>query len=198
MLTDQRCSDAFQAILEPTNAATIWSRSVSPALTSWLDGLDPEDLPQGRAVIHRDEINETVTSFCEHLAPASGRPVQALIDDAAHLAEQFAEVMDAEYLRLKFNAVSSNSCKKFHKDWIKARLVCTYRGTGTQYGISVNGQDPVDISTLATGAPIILRGTLWPEQPDTGFVHRSPPIQGTGETRLLFVVDLIDDPSTEF
>ena len=197
MLTDHNCSLAFKGILEPSNAATIWSRSLSPELTSWLDNLDPDDLPQGRAVIHRREINDTLQSFCEHLAVGSASQVQALIDDAAQLAEQFAKVMGADHLRLKFNAVSSNSCKKFHKDWIKARLVCTYRGTGTQYGVSADGDDPIDISTLPTGMPIILRGTLWPEQPETGFVHRSPPIEGTGETRLLFVVDLIDDPNTE-
>ena len=95
--------------------------------------------------------------------------VQALIQDAQLLAEQFADTMGAEYLRLKFNAVSSNSCKKFHKDWIKARLVCTYRGTGTQYGVGSNGNDPTDVSTLAAGVPILLRGKLWPEQPETGF-----------------------------
>ncbi|MCZ4269037.1 DUF1826 domain-containing protein, partial [Rhodobacteraceae bacterium G21628-S1] len=47
------------------------------------------------------------------------------------------------------------------------------------------------------GAPIILRGTRWPETPVSGVLHRSPPIAGTGETRLLLVLDPIDDPAEE-
>ena len=43
-------------------------------------------------------------------------------------------------------------------------------------------------------APILLRGTLWQERPRTGLLHRSPPIEGTGETRLVLVLDPIDDP----
>lgn len=197
MMYNQNCADAFNAILDPKSAAAQWSRTLSPDLAAWLDGLMPEELPQGRAIVHRSEIKETLEEFCDHLGSTAHPQVQALIQDAQLLAEQFAVTMGAEYLRLKFNAVSSNSCKKFHKDWIKARLVCTYRGTGTQYGVGSNGNDPTDVSTLAAGVPILLRGKLWPEQPETGFLHRSPPIEGTGETRLLFVVDLIDDPSVE-
>ncbi|NBZ89164.1 DUF1826 domain-containing protein [Stagnihabitans tardus] len=33
------------------------------------------------------------------------------------------------------------------------------------------------------------RGTLWPGE-DCGLLHRSPPIAGTGETRLLLVIEL--------
>jgi len=39
-----------------------------------------------------------------------------------------------------------------------------------------------------------MRGTLWPAKPATGLLHRSPPIEGSGETRLLLVLDPIYDP----
>ena len=32
-----------------------------------------------------------------------------------------------------------------------ARLICTYRGPGTQYGIAVNGAQPESIATVPTG-----------------------------------------------
>jgi hypothetical protein len=76
-------------------------------------------------------------------------------------------------------------------DAVTARLVCTYRGTGTQYGVAENGRDPEQIFTMQTGMPILLRGTLWPVQPATGLVRLSPPIEGTGETRLVLVLDPI-------
>jgi hypothetical protein len=69
-----------------------------------------------------------------------------------------------------------------------------YRGTGTQYGISTDGAEPRRIFTVPTGAPILLRGTRWPEHPRSGLLHRSPPIEGTGETRAVLVLDPVDDP----
>ena len=84
--------------------------------------------------------------------------------------------------------------RKFHMDAVVARLVCTYRGSGTQYGTSVAGGDPEVIARVATGSPIVMRGSLWPETPKSGLLHRSPPIEGSGETRLLFVLDPVSDP----
>lgn len=109
------------------------------------------------------------------------------------LAQHLASLMKAPYLRLRLQAVTTNACRKFHLDAITGRLVCTYRGTGTQYGTSVNGEDPEQIFTTPTGTPILLRGSLWPTKPETGLLHRSPLIEGTGETRLVLVLDPIFD-----
>ncbi|MEL7183288.1 MAG: DUF1826 domain-containing protein, partial [Pseudomonadota bacterium] len=83
--------------------------------------------------------------------------------------------------------------RKFHIDALTSRLVCTYRGTGTQYGTSLDGDDPRRVFTVQTGAPILLRGTLWPGHPSSGLLHRSPPIEGTGESRLVMVLDPVFD-----
>ena len=116
-----------------------------------------------------------------------------LIDDVAVLAQLFADVMRSPYLRVRLDVITTNACRKFHIDALTARLVCTYRGTGTQFGFSENGADPTDIETVPTGSPIVLRGTRWPETPSSGLRHRSPPIEGTGETRLVLVLDPITE-----
>jgi hypothetical protein len=90
--------------------------------------------------------------------------------------------------------VTTNACRKFHVDAMAARLICTYRGTGTQYGQSRNGDDPKRVFTVPTGSAVLLRGSLWPSNRDCGLVHRSPPIEGTGETRLVLVLDPVDIP----
>ena len=140
-----------------------------------------------------EQVNQLSPPFVEilQLRQAAGRP--QLVDDIAALAEVFADLMDAPYLRLRLAAITSNACRKFHIDEITGRLVCTYRGIGTQYGISTNGLDPSRVFTVPTGAPILLRGTLWPELPASGLLHRSPPIEGTGETRLVLVLDALTD-----
>ena len=120
-----------------------------------------------------------------------------LQNDIVALAEIFADLMEAPFLRVRLQAVATNACRKFHVDALTARLVCTYRGTGTQYGTSVRDQDPGRVFTVQTGAPILLRGTQWSETPPSGLRHRSPPIEESGETRLLLVLDPITDPETE-
>ena len=120
-----------------------------------------------------------------------------LLDDITSLANIFSDLMQAKFLRLRLDVVTTNACRKFHIDAITSRLVCTYRGTGTQYGVSSDGNDPKRVFTVQTGAPILLRGTLWPEQPPSGLLHRSPPIEGTGETRLVLVLDPVHEPRDE-
>jgi hypothetical protein len=105
--------------------------------------------------------------------------------------------MEAKYLRLRLDVVTTNACRKFHIDAVTARLVCTYRGPGTQYGISNDGAEPRHILTAPTGAPILLRGTRWPERPCSVLLHRSPPIEGTGKTRAVLVLDPVDNPEDE-
>lgn len=55
------------------------------------------------------------------------------------------------------------------------------------------GKTPNNIVTVPTGAPVLLRGSLWPPKTETGLLHRSLPIEETGETRLVLVLDPIFD-----
>ncbi len=135
------------------------------------------------------------------LCKTSGLPEtkdrDVLVNDIAMLANLFADLTKARYLRLTLEVVTTNACRKFHIDAVTARLICTYRGTGTQYGISTDGNDPARIFTVPTGMPMILRGTLWPSDPPSGLLHRSPPIEGTDQTRLVLVLDPVTDPEDE-
>ena len=61
------------------------------------------------------------------------------------------------------------------------------------YGV----RDTSNIFDVPTSSPIVMRGTLWPTKESSGFLHRSPPIEGSGKTRLLLVLDPISDPKIE-
>jgi len=187
----------LQVFIEPGCAAAIWRRQLSPDFGVWIDGLDPANLPQGRIILQPDAVSSAVTELCEIAQTPKGAERDKLIADIGVLADIFADLMQARYLRLRLQPVTSNACRKFHIDAITARLVCTYRGPGTQYGISSDGQDPARVFSVPTGAPILLRGTLWPANPPSGLLHRSPPIEGTGETRLVLVLDAVFDPEDD-
>ena len=190
-------SEGLSAIHSPDCAAAIWRRPPMPSCQSWIDALEPERLPKARVVLEPGTVREAVSRICDESGTPECAERERLINDTAALADIFMGLTPAPYLRLRFDVVTTNACRKFHIDAVTARLICTYRGTGTQYGISIDGAEPRRVFTVPTGCPILLRGTLWPERPTSGLRHRSPPIEGTGETRLVLVLDPISDIDDE-
>lgn len=185
------------AIRQAGTAAAIWQRQPLQRFQNWIDALTPAHLPRARIMLRPDRVHDAVTRIAEASKLPESAERAMLVDDISALAHIFASAVQAQYLRLRLDVISHNACRKFHVDAVTARLVCTYRGTGTQYGISTGADTPRRIFTVPTGSPILLRGTLWPEMPGTGLRHRSPPIEGTGETRLVLVFDPIFDPEDE-
>ena len=185
---------SLKTVLEPQCPAALWNRTMPEAVLDWLDHLDPDLLPSGRVILQPLAVGDVIDQLCDISGLPEGPERSWLRADVMFLSDYFASLTKTRYLRLRLDVVQHNACRKFHVDAITARLICTYRGTGTQYGCGVAGGDPDEVFTVPTGAPIVLRGTLWPEEPATGLLHRSPPIEGTGETRLMLVLDPIDDP----
>lgn len=178
---------------DPACPAAIWRRQTPPRVQSWIDRQYPDTFPSGRITLRPDAVKQTIGHLCDMSGLPLGPERDWLETDITSLAEVFAVLMSAEFLRMRLAVVTTNACRKFHIDAITARLICTYRGTGTQYGIAANGADPERVFTVQTGAPILLRGTQWPVQPPKGLLHRSPPIEGTGEARLVLVLDPVLD-----
>ena len=189
--------EGLSAIHRPGCAAAIWRRAPLPAFQHWIDALSPDALPSTRMILAPDRVRDALTKTTLICGTPNCSECGMLIDDISALAMIFADVMDTPYIRLRLDVINSNACRKFHIDAVTARMVCTYRGTGTQYGISVDGTEPSRVFTVPACAPIILRGTKWPKGPTSGLLHRSPPIEGTGETRLLLVLDPVSDPERE-
>ncbi|QBF30094.1 DUF1826 domain-containing protein [Thalassococcus sp. S3] len=190
-------ADALRHFLMPGYAAAIWRKQTPPDMQSWLDTLSPSHFPQARVILRPDQTKDAVEQLCNIAETPLGAERDHLIDDIAALADVFSNLMGVDYLRLRLQAVTNDACRKFHIDRLTARLVCTYRGPGTQYGLSTDGTEPRRVFTVPTGAPILLRGTLWPEEPKSGLLHRSPPIEGTGMTRFVLVLDPVESPEYE-
>lgn len=174
---------------EPDCAAMLWQQPPPEGLTDWLDRLPPDQLPRWRETLAYDAVEEAVLEACAEAGTPEGSERDALIQIIQALANTSAEVFNAEFLNFRLEVINSNACRKFHIDAVESRVVCTLRGTGTQYGYAQNGADPDVIETTPRLCSIFLRGSLWPPIPDPHFVHRSPPIEGTGEHRLVVVFD---------
>lgn len=181
---------------KPCVSAAIWRRTPLPKFQTWIDSLPADQLPTGRFVIPLGQIRSVLTEVMEISRTPNCVQREMLIDDIGALAHVFAKMSQAKFVRLRLEVITDNKCSKFHIDAIKMRLVCTYRGPGTQYCFA-GCEGPGDVFEVPTGSPILMRGTLWPTKGKTTILHRSPPIKGRGETRLLLALDPVDDPCKE-
>ncbi|MEM7188421.1 MAG: DUF1826 domain-containing protein [Pseudomonadota bacterium] len=186
--------EGLSAIRRPECAAALWYREPLASFQTWIDTVEPELLPRTRTVLRPDSVRQATRHICELCSTPDCSERAMLIDDIAAMADIFEGLMDAPYVLLRLDVVTSNMCRKFHIDAVTARLICTYRGTGTQYGFSRDGTDPHQVFTAPTGVPVLFRGTDWPQNPNSHLRHRSPPIEGTGETRLVLVLDPVTEP----
>lgn len=189
-------AEGLSAIRHPGCAAAIWKRRPLSRFQSWIDELEPDNLPKARITIPSGNVRDAVDKICDVCGTPDCPERKMLVDDASALAAIFNAIVPTSYLRLRFDVITTNACRKFHVDVVTARLVCTYRGSGTQYGVSIDGEEPKRVSTVPAGSAMLLRGKLWPEEPRSGLLHRSPPIEGTGETRLLLVLDPVAEPES--
>ena len=117
----------------------------------------------------------------------------ALIADAAMLAERFCAAMELATFELRLEVVRTDSCRKFHADYVTARLITTYVGEGTDWLDEADvarvaaGQQPEHIHRLAPFDVGLFKGKLATDHPA---IHRSPPIGETeGGARLLLVLN---------
>jgi hypothetical protein len=117
---------------------------------------------------------------------------QALADDAARLAKLFCTAMDLSLVELRLEVVRTDSCRRFHADYVTARLITTYVGEGTDWlddedaARVAAGGEPRRINRLAAFDVGLFKGKLATHRPA---IHRSPPIAGTGAARLLLVLN---------
>jgi len=113
----------------------------------------------------------------------------ALAADIDDLVRHFAALTGKPTVRLRLEAVAGDACRKFHADYTDLRLVVTYAGPGTD--IRRTPADDAPIHRIGAGDVALFKGKLFPGAPPV-LLHRSPPIEGTGNRRVVLVLDTPD------
>jgi hypothetical protein len=190
------CVDEVEGLaylFDGNTAGVIWRRCVQKGMQSWLDTLPVDQLPTGRLVLPVSKVRSAVTELMNISEMPDCAERQLLLDDICLLAHEFNKLFASSYVRLRFDIVTTNKCPKFHIDHVAARLLCTYRGVGTEYSFLDDQKRPAEILSTPNCAAIVLRGTNWPTDCANNLVHRSPEINDGNETRFLFVIDPADN-----
>lgn len=144
-------------------------------------------------LLAREEFDLRAAGAPSSLAEQLDGMPQAIIRDAVSLARRFATFMKVKTVRLRIERIDRNACKKIHADYTDVRLLCTYAGPGTDYVV-----DPGDHGSLERMDEAwigLFKGRNYASGHVPAF-HRSPPVEDTGEKRLLLVIDTPLQPET--
>jgi hypothetical protein len=179
-----------------------WRRPADPVIADWLDE-HASDLGSGL----RQTLAPGQQPDLGRLPAGPGR--DALADDIALLADMLAELLDATTIGYRLEVVGKAMCPRLHVDRVGIRLLCTYRGPGTQWvedasvvrrflGAASGGQ-PDEVSGLLLAghriesippfAVALLKGSLWQGNDGRGIVHRSPAVAVEQAPRVLLAMD---------
>lgn len=180
--------DILADIALPGVAATLWNRPVLAEFQSWIDAVPIDQLPDLRTVVPVHLAEAAVLTACEKMALPQGPQLDRLASDVGALALMVAKVLKARQLRIRLETTTEIMCPKFHVDHVSARLLCSYRGPGTEYVTETNLDKPERYRRMTPGSVGLFRGTLWSSAEPCRLLHRSPDVPA-GDARLLLVIE---------
>jgi hypothetical protein len=178
-------------ILEPGCGVAVLRRPPQRAIVAYLDAAAAEGRLGGgfRFVLASGE-----TPFAALLPEGPGR--DAMVRDLAELAELYADLLGCPRIGLRWEVTSSAMCPRFHTDRVGIRLLCTYRGPGTEW-IDPAAADPgaeIAAGRIRHARPfelVLLKGESWPGHEGAGAVHRSPGVPPEAAPRVLLALDAL-------
>lgn len=177
----------FFALEERSNDAVILNRQMPQSVRDWLDGMPPDALPSGRFVLRPEHVGRCLADAFTSTGITANPAMHWLCNDVQALAHRVMDIVQSPFLRFRIEPIFDNGCSKFHIDTVHARLLCTYRGPGTELRLANDrSESPLQV---ITGHPVLLKGKLWPQSNVVKLKHRSPPIEGTGLCRWLVVLE---------
>ncbi|MDP2881061.1 MAG: DUF1826 domain-containing protein [Azonexus sp.] len=189
-------------IFDPENQLAQWRRPVEPVIADWL-AAHAGDLGGGL----RQTLAPGQRPDLGRLPAGAGR--DALAADIALLAEMLGELLDAASIGLRLEVVGQAMCPRLHVDRVGIRLLCTYRGPGSEWvedasvdrrflGAASGGRPDEASGLLLAGhrieaippfAVALLKGSLWQGNGGRGIVHRSPAVAPSEAPRILLAMD---------
>jgi hypothetical protein len=183
-------ADGLAAIRDPGVTMALWRRGVPAGLAEALDGWPDADWTNLRLSTTPDQVTTD--------AAAAG----PLLPDVAALVRLYADLVGCPVVTLRLERVTGAGCKFLHVDYVGVRLLCTYRGPGTQWvpdeaarrdglGTCDNAAvlpDARRLRRMSAGDVGLLKGESWPGNRGRGLIHRSPPAR-PGVARLVLYLD---------
>ncbi|RMB02928.1 DUF1826 domain-containing protein [Eilatimonas milleporae] len=188
-------ADGLAAITAPATELVIWRRALPSGFRAWLENLDASCLPDLRVLVWPGSVRQAVAPHLDECGLPRGDMRDALIADVENLVLAFSRITGSDLVDVRLERVDNDACWKFHRDCVEARLLTTYRGAATEWVHPLHAERALSEQKAYTG-PLehlrahdvaIFKGSC--AGPGSGIVHRSPPVAGSGRTRLLLCLN---------
>ena len=202
--------DDLRRIAEPGLTLTVWCRDADPGIARELKRRSPlPDFALRCELAPAALADHAAGTLAEALArqglAAAAYP--CWLADLTALSERFAALVTAHLgqrrMTLRLEALAGVACPRLHVDQTRLRLLCTYRGPGTDWlpPAAVNRAaltqgapnaqiaDPAAVRRLAPFWVGLFKGERYPGNAGRGQVHRSPTVEPGSAPRLLFCLD---------
>lgn len=136
---------------------------------------------------------------------------ETLLSEIGWLTRVYTDLLGCPSAALRIEVLDRPMCPRFHVDRTGIRLVCTWRGPGTEWlhdgwadrsrlgsgsrgladaesGLMLPGAEVKGIPTFAIG---LLKGSLWQGNAGHGAIHRSPQLAASEAPRVMLSLDAI-------
>lgn len=188
-------ADGLAAINRPDMELVIWRRALPLCLQTWLEDMDASCLPDTRVLVRPGDLRRALQPHLDDCRMPKGDMRDLLIRDIDGLVSAFADITRSDCVDVRLERVNHDACWKFHRDCVEARLLTTYRGPATEWVQPIHAEQALreqkrfagPLERLEDHDVAIFKGSC--ASPGSGIVHRSPPIAGTGRTRLLLCLN---------
>jgi len=187
--------ELFERIHDPSVDLIICNRHLATELDHWIDSLPIHQLPDERLLAKKMNLLPALTSAFDAAGTPRLEMRDALLTDIKMLAMSFMNTMAIDIIDIRLETIRHDACWKFHRDNVSARLLTTYRGPGTEWVTPSHQHDSLSqqksyrgpVQQFPRHAVGLFKGSR--DASDKGIVHRSPPIVGTGQTRLVLCLN---------
>jgi Protein of unknown function (DUF1826) len=196
--------------LRPGIGIAIWQRDLAPAVRDAMAALYAL-MPLHRLfTLDADEdpapiLDRALIGFGQ--LPELSR--QAWRDDLLGLIAHARGLAPQAAVRVRIETKVNDGCRLFHTDNVPLRMICTYRGPGTQWlperifdraelgrGNNDFVLDWSAVRELDTGDVAVMKGLRFPGSTTDALVHRSP-LASPAQPRVVVVIDVLLQDSAE-
>jgi Protein of unknown function (DUF1826) len=184
----------------------VFERPACPQIVGYLDGLAATG---GLRSGVRCAVDAGDTVSLNAWDPHAGR--EALKADIGFLVDLYCELMGCARAGVRLEVLDKAMCPRLHVDRTGIRLLCTYRGPGTEWlderhadrrflGAAAKGladetsgliTDPHALHSVAPFAVAMLKGESWQGNAGHGLIHRSPAVTPEAMPRVVLSIDAI-------
>ncbi len=204
VIVEDDLSEVLHRIAEPLIDLTLWHRPLPSGVEKWLLSLSSDHLPCGRILARREEFESALDQILEASATSQCNETTLFVSDVVEIATLFADIAETELVDIGLDVVEHDSCWKFHRDHVRLRALTTYFGPGTKYvsdddadrAVAEQREFKGSVHKIPKHTVALFKGAK--DVKSRGVVHRSPPIVGTGQTRLVLTLNLPSEVSPAY